>query len=63
MPTGTEDLDWNDRRKMHRVKTARKDTWTEKVWLYVGRVIDALKATRDREAWKIKISYAKEQNT
>ena len=36
----------------------------EKMWdgltkrLKVGRVTHALKATRDRDAWKVKIAYA-----
>ena len=29
----------------------------------VGRVTEALKATRDREAWKVMIAYAKEHGT
>ena len=29
-------------------------------WLKVGRVTDAQEATRDRDAWKVKIAHAKE---
>ena len=31
--------------------------------LKVGRVTKALKATRDRDAWKVKIAYAEENDT
>ena len=31
--------------------------------LKVGRVTEALKAVRDRDAWKIMIAYAKEHGT
>ena len=30
-------------------------------WLIVGQVTDAPKATRDQDAWKVMIVYAKEQ--
>ena len=33
--------------------------WTNKV----GRVTEALKATRNRDIWKVRITYAKEQVT
>ena len=32
-------------------------------WLKVGRVTDALKATRARDVWKVMIAYAKERGT
>ena len=32
-------------------------------WLKVGRVTDALKATRDREAWKVMVAHTKEHGT
>ena len=32
-------------------------------WLKVGRVTEALKATRDRDAWKVTTAYAKEHGT
>ena len=32
-------------------------------WLIIGGVRDALKATRDRDAWKVMIAYAKEHGT
>ena len=32
-------------------------------WLNVGRVTEALKATADRDVWKIMIDYAKEHGT
>ena len=32
-------------------------------WLKVGRVTEALKATRDRDAWKVMIAFAKEHDT
>ena len=32
-------------------------------WLKVGRVTDILKATRDRDAWKVMVAYAKEHST
>ena len=31
-------------------------------WLNVARVTDALKVTRDRDSWKVMITYAKEQS-
>ena len=31
--------------------------------LKAGRVTDALKATRDRDAWKVIVSYAREHDT
>ena len=34
-----------------------------KLWLKVGRVTDALKATGDRDAWKVMIVCAKEHGT
>ena len=32
-------------------------------WLKAGQVTDALKATRDRDVWKVMIAYAKEHGT
>ena len=32
-------------------------------WLNLGRVTEALKVTRDRDAWKGMITYAKELDT
>ena len=32
-------------------------------WLKVGRVTEALKAMRDRDAWKVMIAYNKENRT
>ena len=32
-------------------------------WLKVGRVADALKLMRDRDVWKIMITYTKEHET
>ena len=32
-------------------------------WLKVGRVTQALKATRNRDAWKVMITYAREHGT
>ena len=32
-------------------------------WLNVGRGTDSLKATRDRDAWKVMIAYAEEHDT
>ena len=32
-------------------------------WLKVGRETEELKATRDRDAWKVMIAYAKEHGT
>ena len=47
---------WNDQWKtQHRII----DGLTK--WLCVGRVTEALKATRDRNAWKVIIAYSKEQ--
>ena len=34
-----------------------------KKWLKVGRVTEALKATRGRDAWKVLIASAKEHGT
>ena len=31
-------------------------------WLKVGRVKEALKATRDRDAWKVIITYANKEH-
>ena len=32
-------------------------------WPKAGRVTETLKATRDRDAWKVMIAYAKEYGT
>ena len=32
-------------------------------WLKVGRVTEALEASRDRDAWKVMIAYAKLKST
>ena len=32
-------------------------------WLEVGRVTEALKATRDRDTWKVMIAHTKEHGT
>ena len=32
-------------------------------WLKVGRVTEALKATKGRDSWKVMIAYAKEHGT
>ena len=32
-------------------------------WLKVGVVTEALKATRNKDAWKVMIAYAKEHGT
>ena len=32
-------------------------------WLKVGRVTEGLKTTRDRDAWKVMIAFAKEHGT
>ena len=36
--------------------------WQTK-WLIVGRLTEALKAMRDRDLWKVMISYSKEHGT
>ena len=32
-------------------------------WIKVGRVIEALKTTRDRDSWEVMIAYSKEHGT
>ena len=56
---GTSCDKWNDRRKTQEEKTARKEAG----WLNAGRVTDVLKATSDRNAWKVMIAYLKRQGT
>ena len=51
----------NDQGKMQQGKTAMLDGLTK--WLKVGRVTEALKATRGRGVWKVMIAYAKEHGT
>ena len=54
---------WNYRRKLSWGNQPEKMLDELTKWLYVGRVTDALKVTRDRDAWKVTIAYAKEQGT
>ena len=51
---------WNDRKKRQQGKKCEKmfDGLTK--WSKVGQVTEALKETRDRDAWKVMITYAKE---
>ena len=49
--------------KYSRGKQRKKMLDGLKKWLEVGRVTEALKATRDRDAWKGMIVYAEEQGT
>ena len=43
--------------------------WAEKIWdsltkwLNIGQVIDALKATRNRNTWRVMTTHTKEQGT
>ena len=32
-------------------------------WIKIGRVIEALKTTRDRDSWEVMIAYSKERGT
>ena len=34
-----------------------------KKWIIVGKVTEALKVTRDKDAWKVMITYAEEHGT
>ena len=51
--------------KCSREKKGEKmlDGLTLTKWLNIRRVTDALNATRDRDAWKVMITYAKKQST
>ena len=60
--TRTSCDNWIDEMKMQQGKLARKDVVQTKR-LSVGRVTDALKATRDKDVWKVMIAKAKEQGT
>ena len=55
--TGTSGENWNDHRK---TRTKMLDGLTN--WLKVGRVIDTLKDTRDRDVGKIMIQWARAQH-
>ena len=57
--TRTSCGNWNGRGETQREKML--DGLTK--WLKVGRVTEALKATRDRDAWKVTIAYANEHGT
>ena len=54
---------WNDRGKTQQGKQREKMFDERTKWLKIGRVTEALKAMRDRDARRVMIAYAKKQGT
>ena len=55
---------WNDGRKKQQGGKQREKMWDGlKKWRKVGRVTEALKATRDRDVWEVMIACAEKQDT